>query len=807
LDFKIMDFKIISNILGLNRLESKLERLDQIKKSLSSLKVRIDDLSNDYQKNLHQHKVRKSGEDNEEILKSIDSRWDSFMSHYSKELSGVYTEKKTLEKEMESILSNPKVSQVIEKAEKELKEFNLLKKTFKFGFMSLEEFSKARKAKIKYSDIIVLNEKGQLLLLKRSMFEDTHKGAWVIPGGHVDPGEDFETAAKRELVEESGLSVTKMKEVGIHKDSFVEIHYFQTEVNSLEKPVVLEFLETRDYRWVDLDQVDEYEMVFNMKKNVMEILGIKPNKAKIIKSMETICKAYLDGHVSIDVIKKAQTKAQTDKISTVMSEFKAGDLVTSSGAKVTDKKQAIAIALSEAGLKKAEESKVPAKEEKSKGGWKEHLADMIVEHERLVKVFSDIKNPSDTVKKELETQKKELEKYRKELKELEKSELATLEKAFDSGLISEDIIQKARTGVYADNSVNRKLKRVGQKYGSDKKEEAPSSGSDKKKEEPEKSTSKTPLADQAKEASGSALEVAAKEAKDSEVRSAAHQELDRREKEEKVQEESTEAPKGEKKAEESKEGATDDTTAEGLKEKLRELRNADIDYSDTKAMDENIQQINSIMKELKALEQKAQSSRRESTEGLRKGFKNFNEGGKFNLGKARNFYDKGSADSETNLSQNFMQKKALDMYIEDGYEAVREYLTNGEVKEDTLDLQEGFQFNVNNDTMKTATDAISAFIKGNKITENISLNRRVWGDAEEFFSSLNVGDEYEDKSFSSTSLKEITHFGKFNIEILAKSGSNVANVGNPGELEYLIDKGAKFKVLEKQEKGIIVELL
>lgn len=46
------------------------------------------------------------------------------------------------------------------------------------------------------------------------------------------------------------------------------------------------------------------------------------------------------------------TKKQSKKVEKVMGEYKEGTLKSSSGAKVTSKKQAIAIALSESGQSK-----------------------------------------------------------------------------------------------------------------------------------------------------------------------------------------------------------------------------------------------------------------------------------------------------------------------------------------------------------------------------------------------------------------------------------------------------------------------
>lgn len=58
------------------------------------------------------------------------------------------------------------------------------------------------------SSVLVTDAAGRLLLLKH-----THSGAWVLPGGKLDPGESLEDCARRELFEETGLSVQGLKRV------------------------------------------------------------------------------------------------------------------------------------------------------------------------------------------------------------------------------------------------------------------------------------------------------------------------------------------------------------------------------------------------------------------------------------------------------------------------------------------------------------------------------------------------------------------------------------------------------------------
>ena len=60
--------------------------------------------------------------------------------------------------------------------------------------------------------VILVNPAGQVLIGKR---EGSHAPYWSIPGGYLEAGETFETAAIREVKEETGLDIVNPVVVGV----------------------------------------------------------------------------------------------------------------------------------------------------------------------------------------------------------------------------------------------------------------------------------------------------------------------------------------------------------------------------------------------------------------------------------------------------------------------------------------------------------------------------------------------------------------------------------------------------------------
>ncbi len=63
---------------------------------------------------------------------------------------------------------------------------------------------------VSIAGVLLVDPAGRLLLQLRDGNTRIDPHRWCLPGGHVDPGEEPEAAAHRELLEETGLKVEQL---------------------------------------------------------------------------------------------------------------------------------------------------------------------------------------------------------------------------------------------------------------------------------------------------------------------------------------------------------------------------------------------------------------------------------------------------------------------------------------------------------------------------------------------------------------------------------------------------------------------
>ena len=71
----------------------------------------------------------------------------------------------------------------------------------------------------------IMNNNGMILLQQRALSKKASPGKWSRTGGHVDAGESCDEAIKREVFEEIGLVVERIKRFEIFKSLDPNEHY------------------------------------------------------------------------------------------------------------------------------------------------------------------------------------------------------------------------------------------------------------------------------------------------------------------------------------------------------------------------------------------------------------------------------------------------------------------------------------------------------------------------------------------------------------------------------------------------------
>ncbi len=107
---------------------------------------------------------------------------------------------------------------------------------------------------------VCIVKNGEVLVGKRL---NAHgNGTWCFPGGHLEFGESWEECAKREVDEETGLSIGEVAFAGVTNDIFKSENkhyvtiYMRANWTSGE-PVVLEHEKMIEWHWANWDNLPE----------------------------------------------------------------------------------------------------------------------------------------------------------------------------------------------------------------------------------------------------------------------------------------------------------------------------------------------------------------------------------------------------------------------------------------------------------------------------------------------------------------------------------------------------------------------
>ncbi|MCL2363530.1 MAG: GNAT family N-acetyltransferase [Defluviitaleaceae bacterium] len=106
----------------------------------------------------------------------------------------------------------------------------------------------------------IVHKNGKILLIQRR-----DNGCWSYPGGLVEPGEVIEDAAKRELIEETGLTANKLELLGVFSGAALFYTYPNGDqvanndvvflCEDFTGDIITATNETTDLRWFDMDNL------------------------------------------------------------------------------------------------------------------------------------------------------------------------------------------------------------------------------------------------------------------------------------------------------------------------------------------------------------------------------------------------------------------------------------------------------------------------------------------------------------------------------------------------------------------------
>ncbi len=109
--------------------------------------------------------------------------------------------------------------------------------------------------------VLLYDDNGKILILKRSTDSKTNPGKWELPGGKVDQGESFDQALIREVFEETGLKIFVEHFVGASEQNLHVIRAIHIIMSGRIMEGELKLSEEHEgYAWVFFEELADYEL-------------------------------------------------------------------------------------------------------------------------------------------------------------------------------------------------------------------------------------------------------------------------------------------------------------------------------------------------------------------------------------------------------------------------------------------------------------------------------------------------------------------------------------------------------------------
>lgn len=143
----------------------------------------------------------------------------------------------------------------------------------------MDNQSEERKEHLGVGILVLSNDKTHILLGERM---NAYKAGWLgMPGGRIEGSEQINTAAKRELWEEVGITAQQLEYLGVVREwqktySFIHFGFvvsaYSGEITNKEKD------KCKGWKWYSLDQLPE--KIIEGHKGILE-LYIQRNKGLV----------------------------------------------------------------------------------------------------------------------------------------------------------------------------------------------------------------------------------------------------------------------------------------------------------------------------------------------------------------------------------------------------------------------------------------------------------------------------------------------------------------------------------------------